>query len=580
MFDKNKLLYVRKKYKKTLLLQPNLIDKKIAILSGSTQEIVISFLEIFLLEAGIRPTFYLGSYSRYYEDAIDIKSEFYNFKPDITYIHTSYRNLQHLPQPLDTVEIVDKKLNETFDYFSTVWESISQNLDTVIIQNNFELPPYRLYGNYDRTHFTGKSNFISLLNNKVAEYIGCNENIYINDINYLSSYIGLTNWYDFSAWYNYKNAMSIDGMIITAYNVSSIIKNIYGKVIKAVMLDLDNTLWGGVIGDSSIDGIDLGKESAVGEAYHDFQTYLKEVKDTGILLNVVSKNDEDIAKVGFTHPASVLELDDFISFKANWKNKDENIVQISNELSLGVDSFLFIDDNPVEREFVETSLISIKVPEISTIENYIAEIDRYNYFEKVTFSDDDRKRSEYYKQNSKRDVESQKFTNYNDYLKTLEMTATLLPFDEISLSRVTQLINKTNQFNLTTRRYTDVEVKNIASSDRYITLYVVLKDKFGDNGIVSVVIASIVDSVAIIDLWVMSCRVFKRDLELLIMDKLVAKCLQLKVDKIKGIYYPTLKNSIVKNIYKEFGFTKIDENLFELSTIEYKKKSLVIMETI
>lgn len=580
MFDKGKLLYGRKKYKKTLLLQPNLIDKKIAILSGSTQEIITSFLEIFLLEAGIRPIFYQGSYNRYYEDAIDIESEFYDFKPDITYIHTSYRNLQYLPKPLDTVDNVDTKLNETFNHFYSIWESISQNLDTVIIQNNFELPPYRLYGNYDRTHFTGKSNFVSLLNNKFAEYIGCNENIYINDINYLSSHIGLTNWYDFNAWYNYKNAMSIDGMIITAYNISSIIKNIYGKVIKAVMLDLDNTLWGGVIGDSSVDGIDLGKESSLGEAYLDFQTYLKEVKDTGILLNVVSKNGEDIAKLGFTHPASVLELDDFISFKANWKNKDENISQISDELNLGIENFLFIDDNPVEREFVETSLTSIKVPEISTIENYIVEIDRHNYFEKVTFSDDDKKRNEYYKQNSKRDIESQKFTNYNDYLKTLEMTATLSPFDDVSLSRVTQLINKTNQFNLTTRRYTDVEIKNIASSDEYITFYVVLKDKFGDNGIVSIIIAEVVDNVAIIDLWVMSCRVFKRDLEALIMDKLVTKCLELKIDIIKGIYFPTLKNGIVKDIYKEFGFKKIDENIFELSTAEYEKKSSIITEIV
>jgi FkbH-like protein len=343
-----------------------------------------------------------------------------------------------------------------------------------------------------------------------------------------------------------------------AYSLSHIIKAIYGKNKKAFVLDLDNTLWGGVVGDDGPENLEIGKETAEGEAFLAFQEYLKAHKDIGVLLNVSSKNEEENALAGLNHEEGALKPDDFTVIKANWEPKSINVETIASELSLGADSFVFVDDNPAEREIVEANIKGISVPAVTTPDKYMREIDRHGYFEVLKLSKDDLSRNEMYKANIRRAETLKTFTNYGDYLKSLEMKAVIRPFEPIYMARIAQLTNKSNQFNLTTRRYTQGEIEE-AAKER-LTFYGKLADKFGDNGVVTVAIGRVEDAVCHMELWLMSCRVLKRDMELALLDKIVHTCLEHGVREIRGYYYPTAKNAMVKEFYKELGFEKISED--------------------
>ena len=317
-------------------------------------------------------------------------------------------------------------------------------------------------------------------------------NLHINDINYLSSYVGLKNWLDKSLWYQAKYALSFDAIPDLAFDLSKIINSIFGRTKKCLILDLDNTCWGGVIGDDGLDAIHIGTETALAESYTSFQKYTKELKDRGITLAVCSKNDLQNAKEGFEHPDSILKLNDFTSFKANWEPKHQNILDIAKEINIGIDSLVFIDDNPVERDLVTSQISSISVPDVgSDVIDFIDYIDRNGYFEPITLSSDDINRNQYYEDNKKRTNERAVFKSYNEFLSSLEMTAEIKPFSSVYLDRIVQLTNKTNQFNLTTKRYTAGEIDNIANSDKYIKLYGKLSDKYGDNGLSSCIYWSI-----------------------------------------------------------------------------------------
>ena len=358
----------------------------------------------------------------------------------------------------------------------------------------------------------------------------------------------------------YKYALAVPAIPFTAYGVATIIKSIFGKNKKVLALDLDNTLWGGVIGDDGAENIEIGQETALGQTYSEFQNYVKDLKGIGTLLTVISKNNEDVARSGFERPDSVLKVEDFVSFKANWEPKDQNLLAEASELNLLPESFVFVDDNPAEREIVRQGIPGAAVPEINRVENYIQILDRAGYFEPTKLSEDDLKRNEMYLENAKRNHAQLAFTDYGEYLKSLEMTGTIKPFQDLYMSRIAQLSNKSNQFNLTTRRYTQAEVEETAKDGRHITLYGKLEDKFGDNGVVSVVIGEIKGLELHIDLWIMSCRVLKRDMEYAMMDRLVEEAQARGLHSLYGYYYPTAKNAMVRDFYSTLGFEKISED--------------------
>ena len=500
--------------------------------------------------------------------------ELINFKPDLIYVYTTNRNINRCPSVTDSREDALSAIDAEFGRYKEMWESLKAKFGCPIIQNNFELPSFRLLGNSDCTDIRGRVRMINELNLKFSDYAENEPKLYINDINYVSACYGLDEWSDNLMWQMYKYALTLQAVPYLAANTSAIIKAIYGKNKKVLALDLDNTLWGGIVGDDGADNIKVGMDLPQGQVYSEFQEYVKLHKDLGVLLTVCSKNDYENAEAGLKHPDGTLRPDDFTVIKANWNPKDLNIIETAEELNLLPESFVFADDNPAEREIVREQVKGSAVPDMDGAENYIRILDRNRYFEVVSLSEDDRKRGEMYKANAERASLQKSFSDYGEYLNSLSMTAEIKPFISTYLQRIAQLTNKSNQFNVTTRRYTDAEIEAVSKDDRYITLYGKLSDKFGDNGVVSVVIGQKDNDVLNIDLWIMSCRVLKREMEFAMLDRVVEEAKKAGMKKIIGCYYPTAKNSMVKELFGSFGFTKIsDDNgdtVWELEISGYK----------
>ncbi|MCH5274575.1 MAG: HAD family hydrolase [Lachnospiraceae bacterium] len=555
-FDGEMILKKAKSIKKALLSDGSKrMVKKIAVLGGSTTHDIIKMLELFLLHYGIEPVFYESEYGQYFQDAMFPGEELAGFNPDVIYIHTCNRNIQAYPAIDASEEEVEDLLSSTLARFRSMWEALRERYGCVIIQNNFEFPYYRLMGNKEAVDIHGRQYFLNRLNEGFYRYARENRNFYINDIQYLSSCYGLDKWSDPFYWHMYKYALCLPAIPYLSFNVANMIKALYGKNKKALVLDLDNTLWGGVVGDDGPENLEIGQETSMGQVYTEFQSYLKQQKDIGVLLNVSSKNEPENALAGLSHPDGVLRPEDFILIKANWEPKSENVAKIASELDILPESLVFVDDNPAEREIVRTQLPGTAVPEMESPEQFIRILDRSGFFEVTALSEDDKQRGEMYKANLERKKQQESFGNYEEYLESLQMVGHIKAFEPLYMARIAQLTNKSNQFNLTTKRYTQAQIEQTAADPAYITLYGKLEDKFGDNGVVSVVIGRREDDTLHIELWLMSCRVLKRDMEFAMMDVLVHKCLQEGIKKIKGYYYPTAKNKMVENFYDLQGFT-------------------------
>lgn len=581
-FDPNRILRKAKALKKALLAEGGArTKKKIAVLGGSTTSDIVKIMELFLLDAGIEPEFYESEYAQYYQDAMFPPDELASFAPDVVFIHTTSRNIAQWPEMSDSSEEVDGKFQAEWDKFRSIWTSLEERFHCPIIQNNFEKPFFRILGNRDAWDIHGRVNFVDRLNQAFHNYAAGRTGFYINDTDYLAADFGLRQWASPSYWNLYKYAMCLEAIPAFAFSVANIIKSIFGKNKKALALDLDNTLWGGVVGDDGVDGIEIGQENGVAQSYYEFQSYLKQLKSLGILLTVCSKNDQENAIAGLNHPEGALRPDDFVLIKANWENKDRNIAETAGQLNILPESIVFADDNPAEREIVRAQLKGVIAPELDGVENYIATIDRGGYFETTTFSEDDLKRNDMYKANALRAAQQASFGDYSEYLRSLEMRAVIDDFLPVYLGRITQLTNKSNQFNVTTKRYTIEEMEAVFHSGSYIRLYGKLIDKFGDNGVVSVVIGHIDGEALDLELWLMSCRVLKRDMEFAMLDQLVERCAARSIKTIRGHYYPTAKNGMVKDLFARFGFTKTGEEgsgstHWELPVAGYQSKCTVI----
>lgn len=581
-FDSEFILKKSKSLKRRLLEENTArIKKKIAVLGGSTTHDVVRILELFLLNQGIEPEFYESEYGMYWEDAMFGNEELNAFAPDMIYIHTSLRNLRSFPEPSDSREAVEEKLAAEYGRFETMWEKLAQERQCPVIQNNFEYPYFRLMGNQDGADIHGRTYYVNEMNRRFAAYAQEHQNFFINDINYQSAVYGLDEWSAPEYWHMYKYSLCLKAIPWLAHNVANIVKSVFGKNKKSLVLDLDNTLWGGIVGDDGPENLEIGQETNMGQVFAEFQSYVKLLKDYGVMLNVASKNEEENALAGLNHPAGVLRPDDFLLIKANWEPKSLNIEQIAQQLNILPDSLVFADDNPAEREIVRQQTAGVTAPEIGRPEDYIRVLDRGGYFEVTSLSDDDRKRNEMYQANLKREQQQASYADYADYLRSLEMTGVVRAFEPVYMGRIAQLTNKSNQFNLTTQRFTQAQIEQMAADEKYITLYGKLADKFGDNGVVSVVIAEKDGNCAHIRLWLMSCRVLKRDMELAMLDGLAERCLAEGISTLYGYYYPTAKNNMVREFYGQLGFERISEDEagntgWKLSLTGYENKNHVI----
>lgn len=554
---------------------------KVAVLGGSTTNELLKIIELFLLKEGFLVSFYESEYNKYYEDSVFENQALIDFKPDVIYIHTTHHNITEYPSlNANHQEIETIYENEIFK-FKSIWNSLKK-YNCPIIQNNFDLPLNRSLGSLDNYDPHGQSYLLNRINIDFAKEAQKNKSLHINDINYLSAMTGLQNWHDKNLWFTAKYAISFEAIPLLSNKIVGIILSILGKSKKCLVLDLDNTCWGGVIGDDGLNGIKLGNETAQGEAYKVFQSYIKELKQRGVILSVCSKNNHEIAKEAFTHSDSVLSFDDFSSFKANWEPKYSNIETIANEINIGLDSLVFIDDNAMERNIVESQLPSVSVPNVGdNIIDFIDFIENNNYFETVNLSGDDLSRNKFYSENNERNKQKSTFENYNDFLVSLNMKAEIKPFSDIYIDRITQLINKTNQFNITTKRYRLNEIETISSNDNFISFYGKLSDKFGDNGLISVLIGEVSNKTCTIDTWLMSCRVLKRDMEIAMFDMLIDECKLKNLTKVIGVYKRTKKNNMVSTLFSDLGFNFIKEEhdgsiVWGFDIIDYKQKQTLI----
>lgn len=557
LLDYSEMLKNKRKLREKLKQNLYLTEKKIAVLCGSTFGEIKEFLELFLLYYGIRPVFWEGNYNRFYEEACFPNQELKDFSPDFIFVHITNRNLLY---PDDVTADYEQPVQKEKERLGCIWESLAQTHQCYIIQNNFEYFPYRMTGNAAKVQKNGNVRYIDDINEFVTAYAEEHRSFFINDIHYLSSYVGLVNWYDDRMWNLYKCPMAMEIMPRYALSIANIIKSVLGKNKKTVITDLDNTLWGGIIGETGAEGIQLGMETPQGESYSRLHKYLKKLLQQGIVLNICSKNDYETGMSGLRTSRSLLKEDDFLIKKINWEHKADNIREILEELNLLSDSAVFIDDDLRECDSVRSMLPGIEVIQVCNVESMIAQLDALSYFEGSGVSDEDSRRQQLYKDEIIRNEEKRKYQTYEEYLISLQMICKTEPVNEKNIHRVVQLLNKTNQFNFMTNRYTEEELNRLCSAEETGSFVLHLQDKFGDSGIVAVSIVRFEEEEAHICDWVMSCRVFERGLEYEMLRKICQECLIRNIKVLYGYYRQSEKNKKIADFYEKLSFENENEN--------------------
>lgn len=532
---------------------------KIAVLgTASIQQFVLTLRYMLSIE-DIKADIYEGEYNGITMDVLDENSELYKFDPNIVILCTHYLDIKEFPLQLDNKDKVEDLANNTISYYKNIWNKLSTIKDVQVLQTNFIYPPEHLLGNLENKYQFSKTNFYKKINGLLVEEAPTN--VTIIDVETLSEYVGKYNWFDYPYYFLTKTGFRVDYLEDYTKLFVNVIKALKGKTRKCIVLDLDNTLWGGVVGDEGYNGIQLDPNNAVGEAYRYFQQYLLDLKQRGVILAVCSKNDETNAKEPFEkNPNMILKLDDIACFKANWEDKASNIRSIAKELNIGTDSLVFFDDNPAEREIVKQFLPEVHVvdvPEDPAL--YVEELDKESPFEWLQLTKEDLTRNSSYIQNRNRQQLEQSFVNYDNYLKALNMYASVKEISSDEIERFTQLLNKSNQFNLRTQRYTESEIEELTNDKNSKCIAVKLKDKFSEYGIISCIILRKQDKECFIESWVMSCRVLKRGVENLTFKNVLQISKNWGCDLIIGEYIPTVKNKMVESFYDNLGFTEISK---------------------
>jgi FkbH-like protein len=551
---------------------------KLAILGGFTTHQLRDFIELYLFAAGVSAEIYEADYGVFQQEILDPNSGLYEFKPNVVYLATHWRNLGHLPTLSNSAQEVSALLEAEYRDWALLWQTAHDRLGCQILQNNFDTPPWRSLDNHEMRHTAALSKFIAEINRLLMERAPSYATIH--DVDALSANAGRRAWGNERFFLLAKMPCAPEYLVEYAHSVSSILAAQRGLSRKCLVLDLDNTLWGGVIGDDGIGGIRIGQGDPEGEGFLLFQRYVKTLQMRGVILAVCSKNDERTAREVFEkHPDMILRLDDISCFVANWTDKATNLRSIAQQLNIGLDSLVFVDDNPAERSIIRQMVPEVAVPEISVDPvEFVEVLERHRYFQVATLGSEDFKRTEYYRANAQRAEIQASTGGLEDFLRSLEMTATIGPIQATTLERTTQLINKSNQFNLTTRRRSVAEVMTLTQSPDWVTVTVTLSDRFGDNGLISVVLGHVQQDVLEVDTWLMSCRVLKRGVERFLLNHLCEEAIARKLKCIRGEYIPTARNDLVRNHYAELGFRSVEAKpdgytVWELPLADYESLS-------
>lgn len=558
--DSMSIINESRRLAKIIKKEPLKTNIKIAVLGTSSIQYIVMVLRYLLHEEGVDAEIYEGEFNGITMEVFDESSALYEFSPNIVILITHYLDIKNFPYLLDDDDRICSTVNTNIEYYKNVWNNLSRISNVNILQSNFVIPPEHVLGNLETTKGYSKTEFYRMINNRLTQEAPIN--VSIVDIDLIADYIGKYNWFDYKAYFLSKAPCKVEYIPFFVEPFKKQILALKGNTKKCIVLDLDNTLWGGVVGDLGYDGIQIDPNNAVGEAYRYFQNYLLELKNRGIILAVCSKNDEENAKEPFIKNKNmILKLDDISCFIANWNNKADNVKKIAAELNIGVDSLVFFDDNPAEREIVRTFVPGCHVVEVpQDPAMYVLQLDKENPFEWLQITKEDLLRSNSYIENRSRNSLQTQFVNYDDYLKALEMSGHVGKLDDKDVPRFTQLLNKSNQFNLRTKRYSEGDIQEIINSDKGQCIYVDLKDKFSQYGIISCAVLRKEGLDCFIESWVMSCRVLKRSVEDLMFEGVCEVAKELGCKKLIGEYIPSAKNSMVKDFYSLLGFTLIDDN--------------------
>ncbi|MDR3218570.1 MAG: HAD-IIIC family phosphatase [Dysgonamonadaceae bacterium] len=508
----------------------------------------------------------------------DPGSELYHFDPEVVLIFESSHKL---------LQKYNKTAPDTRKQFAertilSVREKISalrERTQSKIIFCNYTEEDDRVFGQYASKVEESFIFQLRKLNFLLQESAVQTANLYICDLSVIQNTIGREHFWSASIYTNTEMVVSIDALPDFALSVVRIVQSFQGQSKKCLILDLDNTVWGGVIGDDGIENIQIG-QLGIGKAFTEFQYWVKKLQQRGIIIAVCSKNTESIAKEPFEkHPDMVLKLSDIAVFIAGWDNKADNIRKIQQILNIGFDSMVFLDDNPFERSIVRENIPQITVPELPEDPAlYLDYLYNLNLFETISYSSEDSQRTQQYQKEAERVVFQESFTNESDFLQRLDMRSDTKPFDSFTIPRIAQLSQRSNQFNLRTIRYTEDDIKRISQSDQYLTLSFTLEDKFGDNGLICAVILEKRDEkILFIDTWFMSCRVLKRGMESYVLNAIVDLAKKNGFTTLLGEYIPTPKNEIVKDHYESLGFLPMGD-LWKLDIEKYERNGNYIQK--
>jgi FkbH-like protein len=550
---------------------------RIAVLGSSTVDHLLAGIRIGGLRRGIWVTTWIGEYGQYSQALSDPESSLYRWAPTVVLFALDARHVLGGFRVAEPPDVIERRLDNVARDLVRQWCIVRETSGAKVIHQAVlpVFPP--LIGNNEHRLAGSPARLVEQFNVRLRELADVH-NVDVLAIDRSAAACGLDTWYDPVLWHRAKQEIHPKVTPLYGDLLGRVLQARQGRSFKCLVLDLDNTLWGGVIGDDGLEGIILGQGSAAGEAFAAFQSYARDLSERGIILAVCSKNDEKNALEPFEkHPDMVLKRNDIACFAASWQDKATAIRGIADQLRIGLDAVVFADDNPFERNIVRRELPMVAVPELpddpALYANALADA---GYFEAVHLTAEDLERTRQYQANLQREHIQASATDLQGYLKTLDMELQWSRFDRIGRQRIVQLINKTNQFNLTTRRYTDDDVANVIADRKVLSLQLRLLDRFGDNGIIALVIGHPFDDAIEIDTWLMSCRVLGRHVEQATLNLIASEAKRLGSSALIGRYVPTAKNGMVKDHYEKLGFSAFDrgaETLWKMNLEQFVPQS-------
>ena len=544
-------------------IKTNNFDKKInvGILASFSLNGLEETLRVKSAQKGIDCRIYVGDYNQYNQEIFKSNSRLFQFNPQLTFLILDVRHilgeLYFLPYSIsasERKEFVETKVDE----IKKLVEAFLDNSNSKLVITNFQIPVYSPYGINEQKEDFGMKQLVYEINNKIRHELKDQSLVFIYDFNEFVMKFGEYNVFNYQDYFFGDIKISIDYIPKFADELLGYVNAVMGITKKCIVLDLDNTLWGGIIGEDGFDNIKLG-DDPVGRSFVEFQKRLLALNQRGIILAINSKNNfEDAMEVIKKHPSMILREDNFACMKINWDDKVTNLQEISKELNIGLDSMVFFDDDLINQEFVKTSLPEVLVVELPNDSSQFAQIiTKMKEFDVLKITEEDVKRNEMYLVQKKRTELKNKIVDFDEFLKQMNIEVNIKKADSFTIPRISQLTLKTNQFNLTTKRYQQEEISSFSSDKDRIVECVQVSDKFGDNGITGVYIIEKKDSKEwIIDTFLLSCRIMGRKVEEAMLYQIIEKAKNLGIKKIKGKFIPTKKNKPAENFYSDCGFKK------------------------